>query len=245
MKRVSNSNTRFLSHPILAILDHANDAMAPTSHGRAGPNGRESFANGSLINNNGPPPSTLAAQLVENISTSARSSRPDETAELKKFFAIIEDVKNDPELLRTPKERMEHNHMLIYVYTRVVLEGLRWDDPFADKVQLRTDALRAVNFLRITIRETPEVLLVKSEDGSFIFRGSEPLWLWVFPKVLKMLGNGQCADMKDEIELFFREAFMTASQTGVLWSVLPQFLAYLKLNFTGMRVVIQMHMRVE
>ncbi|KAI1772713.1 phosphatidyl inositol 3-kinase [Hypoxylon cercidicola] len=202
--------------------------MAPTSHGRVGPNGRDSLANGSL--NNGPPPSTLAAQLVDNISTSARSSRPDETPELKKFFSVIEKVKNQPELLKTPKERMEHNHMLIYVYARVVLEGLRWDDPFADKAQQRADMLRAVNFLRITIRETPEVLLITSETASFLFRGSEPLWLWIFPKVLKMLGSSHCADLKNDIELFFSELLLTASQTGVLWPVVPQFLMYIKLN---------------
>ncbi|KAI1642826.1 uncharacterized protein F4817DRAFT_277367 [Daldinia loculata] len=207
--------------------------MAPTSHGRVGPNGRESLANGSVNNNNGPPPSTLAAQLVENISASTRSSRPDETAELKKFFGIIEEVKNKPELLRTAKERMEHNHMLIYVYTRVVLEGLRWDDPFADRVQLRADALKAVNFLKITIRETPEVLTATSDPASFLFRGGEPLWLWIFPKVLKMLGNGHCADLRGEIELFFHEILLTASHTGVLWPVLPQLLTYIKLCFNA------------
>ncbi|KAI0384338.1 phosphatidyl inositol 3-kinase [Hypomontagnella monticulosa] len=208
--------------------------MAPTSHGRAGPNNRDGFSNGAMnTNNHDPPPSTLAAQLVENISASTRSSRPDETAELKKFFATIEDVKNNPDLLSTPKERMEHNHMLIYVYTRVVLEGLRWDDPFADKAQLRADALRAVNFLKITIRETPEVLLAKSETALFLFRGSEPLWLWIFPKVLKMLGSGSCANLTTDIELFFREVFLTISRTGVLWSLLPQCLAYVKLNFNA------------
>ncbi|KAI0897246.1 phosphatidyl inositol 3-kinase [Annulohypoxylon nitens] len=206
--------------------------MAPTSHGRAGPNGRENFANGSLnSNNNGPPPSTLAAQLVENISASTRSSRPDETAELKRFFGIIEEVKNQPSILKTPKERMEHNHMLIYVYTRVVLESLRWDDPFADKVQLRADASRAIDFLKITIGETPDVLSAKSETGLFLFRGSEPLWLWIFPKVLKMLGSGYCADLKGEIEQFFREIFLITSRIGVQWPLIPQFLAYFKSSF--------------
>ncbi|KAI1460108.1 phosphatidyl inositol 3-kinase [Annulohypoxylon moriforme] len=208
--------------------------MAPTSHGRAGPNGHENFTSGPLNgNNNVPPPSTLAAQLVENISASTRSSRPDETAELKRFFGIIEEVKNQPDILKTSKERMEHNHMLIYVYTRVVLETLRWDDPFADKVQLRADASRAVDFLKITIRETPEVLSVKSDPSLFLFRGGEPLWLWIFPKVLKLLGSGYCTDLKDEIHLFFRELLLIASRTGSQWSLLPQFFAYFKSSFNA------------
>ncbi|KAI1080546.1 phosphatidyl inositol 3-kinase [Whalleya microplaca] len=204
--------------------------MAPTSHGRVGPNGRENPANGSL-SNNGPPPSTLAAQLVESISTSTRSSRPDETAELKKFFSIIEEIKDQPELLATPEERMRHNHMLIYVYARVVLEGLKWDEPSTDRTQLRADALRAVNFLKITIRETPDVLLATAEAASFLFRGSEPLWLWLFPKVLKMLGCSYCADLTEAIESFFREVYLTATQTAVLWPFVPQFITYIRLNF--------------
>ncbi|KAI1494605.1 phosphatidyl inositol 3-kinase-like protein [Biscogniauxia mediterranea] len=207
--------------------------MAPTSHGRTGPYGRESFANGSWNNNdnNVPPPSTLAAQLVENISTSARSSHPDETAELRKFFTIIENVKDRPDTLASIQERTEHNHMLIYVYARVVLEGLKWDDPFANRNQLRADALRAINFLKVTIKETPEVLLATAEPGAFLFRGSEPLWIWILPKVLKMLGCGPCVDLKEAIELFFYDLYLTACQTSALWSFIPQFLAYLRQNY--------------
>ncbi|KAJ4132971.1 serine/threonine-protein kinase M1 [Fusarium falciforme] len=93
-------------HPRAALLDH----------GRSGGD----FAAG-------PPPSTLAAQLVENISASTKSSRSDENSELKGFFAIIQRVKDDPALLKTPEERVENNHMLLYVYARVVLDGIRAD----------------------------------------------------------------------------------------------------------------------
>ncbi|KAI5922289.1 phosphatidyl inositol 3-kinase-like protein [Camillea tinctor] len=206
--------------------------MAPTSHGRAGPYGRESFANGALSNNdNVPPPSTLAAQLVENISTSAKSSRPDETAELKKFFTIIENVKDQPDILASTQERIEHNHMLIYVYARVVLEGLRWDDPFANRNQLRADALRAISFLKVTIKETPEVILATAEPHAFLFRGSEPLWIWILPKILKMLGCGPCADLQEPIESFFYDLYLTACQTSALWSFIPELLAYLRQDY--------------
>ncbi|KAI8627883.1 phosphatidylinositol 3 [Xylariaceae sp. FL1651] len=205
--------------------------MAPTSHGKnGGLHDQDVFADGA-INNNAPPPSTLAAQLVEDISTSARSSRPDETAELQRFFAAIERVKNQPSLLTSSQGRIEHNHMLIYVYARVVLEGLKWDDPFADRVQLRADATRAINFLKITVNETPEVLLVIVDQGSFLFRGREPLWLWIFPKVLKLLGGGPFADLTPAIEGFFGEVYLSAAQASSLWPHIPQFSAYLRSNF--------------
>lgn len=207
--------------------------MAPTSHGRALVHDREGVANGS-VNQVPPPPSTLAAQLVENISASTRSSRPDETAELKNLFGIIEKVKNQPELLTTAAERIEHNHMLIYVYARVVLESLRWDDPFADTALLSAEALRAISFLRVTVKETPAVLLVSSTTQPFVFRGQEPLWLWILPKVLKMLGRDQCLALTAAIEGLLQDIYLMICQTGSLWALLPTYLRYIQDNVKGM-----------
>jgi serine/threonine-protein kinase ATR len=208
--------------------------MAPTSHGRAGVQAHHgSSGEGSINNNHQPPPSTLAAQLVENISASSKSSRPDETAELKKFFGIIEKVKNQPDTLKSPQERVEHNHMLIYVYARVVLEGLKLEDPFASRAQLQADALRAINFLQVTIKETPEVLLASSPNGTFVFRGKEALWVWMLPRVLRMLGHSQCLILKDSIEEFLCTLYTLVCDTGCLWSLAPQIVAYLKEVFSG------------
>ncbi|KAI1825007.1 phosphatidylinositol 3 [Xylaria intraflava] len=213
--------------------------MAATSNGRnmLNNNGRETSTN-SAMDISAPPPSTLAAQLVENISTSARSSRADETSELQRLFAAIEKVKNEPSLLTSYQDRIEHNHMLIYVYARVVLEGLKWDEPFANKPQLRADAVRAINFLKLTVNETPEVLLATADNGAFVFRGAEPLWIWVFPKVLRMLGNDVCAGLEPSIEGFFSELYSAVARSSSLWSHIPQFLAYLRTNLD----VIQNHL---
>ena len=211
--------------------------MPPTSHGRPGPQGRDNVANSSTNiysqGNGQPPPSTLAAQLVENISASTRSSRPDETAELGKLIGIIEKVKDQPENLKTQEERVSHNQMLIYVYARVKLEGLKWDDPFADRAHLRSEALGALNFLKVAVKETPEVLLAVAEPDSYLFRGREPLWVWIFPRVLKMLGRSHLSDLASAIEAFFHAVFSVACRTAVLWSFIPQFLAYLEQNMSG------------
>ncbi|RYP81209.1 hypothetical protein DL769_002101 [Monosporascus sp. CRB-8-3] len=207
--------------------------MPPTSYGRPGPQGRENFTNGSTHHGQ-PPPSTLAAQLVENISASTRSSRPDETAELSKLIGIIERVKDEPDNLKTQEERVGHNHMLIYVYARVTPEGLKWDDPFADRVHLQSEALGAINFLKVAVAETPEVLLATSDPTRFLFRGKEPLWIWIFPKVLKMLGYNNSVDLAAAIESFFQTVFSVACRSTTLWPFIPQFLDYLKLNFTAL-----------
>lgn len=180
--------------------------------------------------NDAPPPSTLAAQLVGNISTTAGSSRPDETSELKRLFEAIETVNNNPDHLKTPAERVEHNHTLIYVYARVVLEGLKWDDPFADRARLQGEALKVIQFLRVTIRETPIVVNYVTDGKAFLHRGEEPLWVWLFPKLLRMLGHSQCLTLSDSIQSFFNFVLEMASRTVGLWDSCSLMYGYLQVN---------------
>ncbi|KAI3397802.1 hypothetical protein diail_10335 [Diaporthe ilicicola] len=204
--------------------------MAAESHNRAGLTGHNP-ANPGANANGGIPPSTLAAQLAGNISTSARSSRPDEASELKRLFEEIERVKNRPESLKTPDEHVEHNHMLIYVYTRVILDGLKWDDPFADREQLKGDALTAIHFLKVTIAETPIVLTLTTDGTAFLHRGPEPLWIWLFPKLLRMLGHPRCSVLLSPLESLFHFVLVTASTSSGLWNVCEPLYGYLQANF--------------
>lgn len=182
---------------------------------------------------NAPPPSTLAAQLVENLPASTKSTRSDENTELRSLSAVIERVKNNPGLLRTPDERTEHNHMLIYVYSRVVLDGIKLDDPFADKKVIRSEALKAINFLKVTIEETPIVMNYTTDGKQFVFRGEEPLWVWVFPKVLKLLGHARCLDLTAPIEEFFRFIILVVSEVGSMGALLSSMLLYLRETSNG------------
>lgn len=158
---------------------------------------------------------------------SSSSATPDETAELKRFFAQIERIKNQETPLKTPEERIGHNHMLIYVYARVVLDSLKWDDPFANRAHLQAEAAKAVSFLRVTIEETPEVLTCITDGRTFLFRSGEPLWVWVFPRILRLLGNPYCTPLVKDIELFFRQVFVSMMQSGSLWGEIPVFVQYL------------------
>jgi serine/threonine-protein kinase ATR len=179
------------------------------------------------------PPSTLAAQLVDNISTpTARSSHPDETAELKRLFSVIERVKDDPDLLKTDQERIEHNHLLIYVYTRIALDGLQWDNPFTKTATQVAEASKALSFLRVTITETPAVLKYKA-DKAFLFRDQEPLWLWLLPRLLRMLGSEHCQGLTSAIERFCVFILNVVNGNPCLWDLGPHFLLFLQTTFAA------------
>lgn len=186
-----------------------------------------------LVHELGPPPSTLAAQLVENISASTKSSRSDENSELKGLFAVIQRVKDNPQLLKTLDERIEHNHMLIYVYCRVVLDGIKLEDPFLDRNHVRTETMKAVNFLQFTVKETPTVLDYQVKESNFMFRGKEPLWIWLLPQLLRLLGHPQCTDLSECIENLLKYLLLVVAQTGPLWHIAPPLMLYLRTSLTG------------
>jgi serine/threonine-protein kinase ATR len=180
------------------------------------------------------PPSTLAAQLVDNISTpAARSSHPDETAELKRLFSIIERIKDRPDLLKTDQERIEHNHLLIYVYTRVALDGLQWDNPFAKTAAQVAEASKALSFLQVTITETPDVLKYKAEDKAFLFRDQEPLWLWLLPRILRMLGSEHCQALTPAIERFCGFILDVVNHNTSLWDLGPPIFLFFQTTFAA------------
>lgn len=181
----------------------------------------------------GPPPSTLAAQLVENISTSARSSRSDENRELKGLFASIQRVKDHPELLVSHADRVEHNHMLIYVYCRVALDGIKLDDPFVHRAHVHSETTKAVNFLRFTIKETPSVLIYRTKSEALFHRGEEPLWVWLLPYILRFLGHDLFQELEGSLEGFLQYLFLIVSRTDELWSMGPSFMLYLQTCVAG------------
>lgn len=184
---------------------------------------------------NAPPPSTLAAQLVENISVTAstRSARPDEAEELLRFCQIIEHVKNAPTSIDNVEEHVRHNQMLIYVLARVTLDSLRLDDHSTSKAQLQSIINHAVQFLRVIIKETPAVLVTTAAPGVFLFMGPEPLWMWILPRIFRLVSYKHDSDLVAPIQQLLSDVYALASHHPLLWPLIPQLMHYLKFNVQG------------
>jgi serine/threonine-protein kinase ATR len=202
--------------------------MAPASQGHVNGNGHQPPVNGHDAARL--PPSTLAAQAVEDLSETASFSRSDETAELKRLSVVIERIKNQPGLLETVEDRIEHNNMLIYVYSRVVLEGPKWEDESVDPAHLRAEALKALEFLRVTIKEAPAVLQYRTDGSALLFRGSEPLWAWLLPKVMNLLGQEKCDSIIKDLKSFCQFLLETAVSTSGAEELFELLIHYFRAN---------------
>ena len=199
--------------------------MAPVSRDPAvtqGPRGCQTGAPADFE----APPSTMAAQLINNLSTASKPRQGGQD-DLQALLELSNMVNRAEESL-SPDLRLEHHHLLIYVFVRLVLEPLMSDDPFIDVQNVVSQASDALDAFISAIKETPSVLNCVPQPESLQNRGAEPLWLWLFPRLLGLLGRKRCDTLAEKIKDLFFVSFHAVSRLPSLWYLASLFFCYLK-----------------
>jgi serine/threonine-protein kinase ATR len=181
-----------------------------------------------------PPPSTMAAQLISGISTTKQPSFPAEHGYLQAIMAEVSTMENNPSKPQDMDVQLDHKHKLIYVLARALLEKLGGKDPFLDVEQAVSQAAEALDVFTATIKELPEVLEYALPPGTTLrARGSAPLWVWLFPRVLTLLGQVDCEVLTDRIRKMFLVTFQAVSRSPKLWNLSTLLFLYLKESVTS------------
>jgi serine/threonine-protein kinase ATR len=145
-------------------------APPPTTNGQATTN----------RNANIPPPSTIAAQIVQNASnlhTHHDAAAKVSFGELvKEFLQHPSTDEPDPQLVA-----------LICVIAEAGLEGLFKDDPFAQDQQ-RQQGIDSISALNLIIRKKPHLLL-SAKDADQHGSPQPPLFIWLFPKLVGLMSH--------------------------------------------------------
>lgn len=208
--------------------------MAPASRSSSATLRSNSHANGD----SGPfeaPPSTMAAQLINGISTTKQPAQPAEQSYLQSIMSEVSSMENSAIKPDDPAVLLVHKHKLIYVLARALLEKLGGEDPFLDVQQAVSQASEALDVFAATIKEFPEVLEYVLPAGTTLqARGSAPLWVWLFPRVLTLLGQANCESLSGRIERLFSVSFQAVSQSPKLWNMSSMFFIYFKECVTSM-----------
>lgn len=203
--------------------------MGPISRGLTRNRSENSDTN-EISYSHEPPPSTMAAQLIKNLTTAPKPTRHVEQDDLQKLMSEVSSLENSLLELSDIDARLEHKHKLIYVFARAVLERLAKDDPFVNTTQqLINQTSEALDVFISTINELPSVLAYVTPIGSNLHgRGQEPLWLWLFPRVLIIFGHKQCESLTEKIKDFFYISCQAVSRSPKLWGLSSLFFGYLK-----------------
>ena len=181
-----------------------------------------------------PPPSTMAAQLINNLSNTNKPLQ-DEQDDLGILMKEVSDLENSSPELLDAESKLKHKHKLIYVFARAVLERLMKDDPFMNMAQLVSQASEALDIFMSTIKDTPGVLGYALQPEVVLpGRGQKPLWIWLFPRVLTFLGPPQFDSLREKIKDFFYVSFQAVGRSPKLWNLSSFFFSYLRDCVTSM-----------
>lgn len=137
------------------------------------------------------PPSTIAAQIVDDHSTQGRNHPKHQDRE--KFRRLLREILNTDENSQDSDHLIETNSdvncRLIYVVIRAGLEPSLSEDPFEKQGDLITQALESLSVVELTLQRFPEVLfsILEGRDSDPLLDG--PLFLWLLPRLFMIIGR--------------------------------------------------------
>ncbi|KAF2860353.1 hypothetical protein K470DRAFT_74713 [Piedraia hortae CBS 480.64] len=131
---------------------------------------------------NGPPPSTLAAQIVQNQTKPVASQQV--LSETPSFAHLLHEILNDPGATQETDQRT--NVSLVAVVTEAGLAPLAREDPFVQRDSLIPQADDSIAVIELTISRQPEILLMPlSENGP-------PLAVSLLAQIAAICGRPKC-----------------------------------------------------
>ncbi|USW55643.1 Putative phosphatidylinositol 3-/4-kinase, catalytic domain, FATC domain, UME [Septoria linicola] len=140
--------------------------------------------NGNHFTGDAPPPSTLAAQIVQNQTRQATSQPQEENAS---FRDLLHEILHSN--AAAPETDVNVNAQLINVVLQAGLVPLTLDNPFADWDILIPQAMDSIAVIESTIRRQPQVLMAQlAPDGP-------QLILSILATLIALCGKAKCEQL--------------------------------------------------
>ena len=188
--------------------------------------GSEAHGQGHLVGNTARnaaaevPQSTLAAQIVNNLSTTNGQALPDGQGNLGQLLSEIlgtgQGTPNDDSAIETD---LNVNYKLVSVVTRAGLEVLLHDDPFVRTERLLPQAMNSISVIQLTIQRTPDVLFVSASAGTDAReRSGLPMYIWLMPKLLQLLGRKDVEACQDSLLELLSVILQATTESAADWS---------------------------
>ena len=132
-----------------------------------------------------PPPSTLAAQIVQNQTRPPTGQHP--PGEKATFAQLLHELLNNP--AAAPETDIEVNVKLISVLAEAGLAPLLDGNPFADWDTLLTQAIDSLTVIEATIGRQPAILFESTSVGG------PQLFLSLLASIAALSGHPKCNDL--------------------------------------------------
>lgn len=176
--------------------------MAPR-HDRSGP--IYAAQGNASANEDRPPASTFAAQIVDNLSNTKAQKNPSNQAILRQLLREILDADQaEYPPAGTIETNIEVNQRLIYVISRAGLDNIHDDNPFEVQKDVHAQALDSLSVIDLTIRRCPDVLFSVSEESNVRSQPTGPVFLWLVPQMINLLEDKTIEEIRIGAEKILR-----------------------------------------
>lgn len=158
-----------------------------------------------------PPPSTIAAQLVQHHADTAGKSRPSNDSAT--FRQLLQEILGDKS---PPEKDAEVNHKLIHVVVEAGLDVLFQDNPFAQWDVLLSQAKESLAVVDATIARQPDILTFE-ESRAEEAQVQPNMLAWLFPKIMSLACHPKGESLQEALSSLLRCLVISLSKTLDLW----------------------------
>ena len=190
------------------------------------------------------PHATLAAQLVSHFTDGKKHPREQDEETFRQLLREILVSESGQPFRAEPLEKdSDVDCKLIYVIVKAGLERIVLDEPFNGKTKRRRQATDSLTAINLTVRRNPGVLFVTPQFSGLDPRPIGPLYLWLLPKLLALIGCLQDSEMIDEALCVFTAFLLAEKKMHTARVNLRPILKYLKECINGEHVCPPLHVR--
>jgi len=172
------------------------------------------------------PPSTMAAQLVQNhLKDDKRSQLPDRV----NFRQLLEELRT---LSSVDKTDVQNNLLLITVIAQAGLDPTRWNDLFNKNSNANDDVLASLEIIELVVGQNPEVLFIEAQDTN---QSGSPLCLLLLPRVLALL-SPRCAnsDILEKVAKLLSSMVLILQRDPTQWTASASLLCLYRTCVDGL-----------
>lgn len=169
------------------------------------------------------PPSTLAAQIVNNRTDDTQQHTSKAT-----FGQLLDEIRTCPDNVETDTQT---NAQLIRVVAEAGLDPLAKDDPFCKEAEAASQAIACLDVIRIVVDRNIDVLL---HTPVGVEAGELPLILWLIPRLLNIVSCDESTETQKEIRRTIGHLLSTLGRSSVLWEQHRQLQALLRACANGL-----------
>ena len=184
---------------------------------------------GERPQNGDPPPSTLAAQLVQHFTNGTRRPKLQDHEAFRQLLLEVLGTAADQSGPLVPFENdVDINSKLIYVIVKAGLESPSSRNPFSNGSDSYQEVVDSLAALEVTINTCPKVLFVTSPNQEAQSLGSVQLYQWLFPRLLAFSAKPDILDGHKGIENLLKLCIMKEEKLQLAAAKHRPILAYLK-----------------